>query len=121
VGINTTKVQHIQWILFECESTKRIKHHGGGRTTKGPSVVQRSAKAIFDKAGNPKDNQPFRFMHCWLYLNDYAQWFYRDPARGVQNTHNKRRAVDIDLIVGEGQPGQGSGGSPTGELQRPEG
>ena len=60
-------------------------------------------------------------MHCWLYLKDYPQWFYRDPARGVQITHNKRRAIDIDLTMGESQAGQGSGGSPTGELQRPEG
>jgi hypothetical protein len=84
-------------------------------------MYKEAQKTIFDKAGNPKDKQPFRFMHCWLYLKDYPQWFYIDPARGVQNTPNKRRAVDIDLTVGEGQPGQGSGGSPTGELQRPEG
>ena len=54
-------------------------------------------------------------------MKDYPQWFYRDPARRVQNTPNKRRAVDIDLSMGEGQAGQGLGGSPTGELQRPEG
>ena len=84
-------------------------------------MYKEAQKTIFDKAGNPKDKQAFRFMHCWLYLKDYPQWFYRDPARGVQNTPNKRRAVDIDLTMGEGQAGQGSGGSPTGELQRPEG
>ena len=70
---------------------------------------------------NPKDKQPFRFMHCWLYLKDYPQWFSRDPTRGVKNTPNKRRVVDIYLTVGEGQVEQGSGESLTGELQRPEG
>ena len=84
-------------------------------------MYKEAQKTIFDQIGNPKNKQPFRFMHCWLYLNDYPQWFYRDPARGVQNTHNKCKAVGIDLTMDEGQAGQGSGGSPTGELQRPEG
>ena len=78
-------------------------------------MYKEAQKTIFDNAGNLRDKQPFRFMHCWLYLKDNLQWFYRDPARGVQNSPNKRRAFDIDLTIGEGQAGQGSGGSPTGE------
>ena len=69
-------------------------------------------KAIFDKAENPKDKQPFRIMHCWLYLKVCSQQFYRVFAKGLQNTSNKRRAVDIDSIVGNCQAKQGSGGSP---------
>lgn len=55
-------------------------------------------KTIFDKIGNPKDKKSFRFMHCWLNLKAYLQCFI-DNAKGLQNTANKHRAVDIDLIV----------------------
>ena len=75
-------------------------------------MYKKAQKEVFDKAENPKDKQSFRFMHCWLYLKVYSQWFYREHARGLQNTRNKRRVVDIELTVGEGQAGQGSGGSP---------
>ena len=62
--------------------------------------TKKAKKTIFDKARNPKDKQPLKFMHCSLYLKNYPQWFYRDLAKGVQNIPNKRRVVDIDLIVG---------------------
>lgn len=78
-------------------------------------------KTIFDKIGNPKDKQSYRFIHYWLNLKVYVQWFYRVDAKGLQNTPNKHRAVDIDFIVDEGQAGQGLNGSSNGDLQQQEG
>lgn len=53
------------------------------------AMYKKTQKIIFDKIGNPKDKQPFRFMHCCFHLNDHPPWFYRDPTKELQNTPNK--------------------------------
>ena len=84
-------------------------------------MFKEALKTIFYIAKNLKGKQSFRFMHSWLYLKDYSQWFYGDPARELHNVPNKCKVVDIDLTVDEGQAWQGSGGRLLGEPQRPEG
>ena len=64
-------------------------------------MYKEAQKVIFDKAENLKDKQSFWFMHHWLYLKAYVQWFYREPAKGLQNTLIERKVVDIELIVGD--------------------
>lgn len=69
-------------------------------------MYKEAQKVVLDKVGIPKENQPFKFMHCYFYLRDLSQWWYREPFRGEQ-TPSKRRVDDIYLILGERKVDQG--------------
>ena len=62
-----------------------------------------------------------------LVANNHSEVYKMESVPGSSGIvsksfrSNKRKAVDMDLTAGEGQAGQGSDGSPTGELQQPEG
>lgn len=85
---------------------------------KAQIMCREAHKAMFDRVGNPKNKLLLRFMYCWLYLKIYPQWIYGYYARKIQYAPKKCRVIDIDLIMGEGQEGQGSAGCPLGEFQQ---